>query len=437
MLLILLLIRSKKIKRLHQELIIGKRTEKAISIFGENPSSKLQWKVMDKPKTMALENEGIAFTKITIYPKKTLRNVAIEVQKPEFEPEAASSLEQEYDQVLSVKTNIRDSDIEKVVVIFRIEKKFKNVALQRCRNNKWKAYAAVFKGSDKKYKYYEAEISGFSYFATTQAPDDLVVETEKPAQKEIVQPDKVVKVEKVAKKEVKPVKEVKPSKRPTKKETSAKWPWILLILAILFLIMATMYIEKSYLVVPENVTLTNQTQPVDKNQGEIDEALKFIAENNLENSKFHLVWHRNTNLDIDLSQYLYDPDLDPLVFHATNPKNLTIDIEGSSATIIPDQDFYGVRNVNFAAADVNNEVGYTDEITLIVLNQDASVGQNALKYIKNILWKIKVHKTIAVVVLVILVIIILLIRFNKQIVDFFEEDKTKSNRKGSLKRKKR
>ena len=59
----------------------------------------------------------------------------------------------------------------------------------------------------------------------------------------------------------------------------------------------------------------------------------------------------DTNVTIDLNLFFMDPEMDPLSYTASSGADITVQIIGGNATIIPNADFNGVSTVNFTASD--------------------------------------------------------------------------------------
>lgn len=72
-----------------------------------------------------------------------------------------------------------------------------------------------------------------------------------------------------------------------------------------------------------------------------------------------------TEETIDLSYYFFDPDGDELNYSVSSTENITIEIEDSIATIIPDSNFSGEEIVIFTASDGSEEVS-SNEVNIIV-----------------------------------------------------------------------
>jgi len=62
-------------------------------------------------------------------------------------------------------------------------------------------------------------------------------------------------------------------------------------------------------------------------------------------------WDEDTNLTLNLSNYFRDPDNDMLMFTATPVSNITLLFNDSIVTLVPDENFNGIRDVVFTASD--------------------------------------------------------------------------------------
>lgn len=62
---------------------------------------------------------------------------------------------------------------------------------------------------------------------------------------------------------------------------------------------------------------------------------------------------KNQNYTLNLNEYFIDPDKDILTFNSTQPQNITVLIQDSLATLIPETNFTGTREIIFYANDGN------------------------------------------------------------------------------------
>src|SRR3989338_8928708 len=77
--------------------------------------------------------------------------------------------------------------------------------------------------------------------------------------------------------------------------------------------------------------------------------------------------NKNDYVNIELSSYFSDSDGDSLIYSAYSPENIRIEISGSTAKIIPDKDFVGVRYAFFSANDSTDSV--TGDIFMINISE--------------------------------------------------------------------
>lgn len=71
----------------------------------------------------------------------------------------------------------------------------------------------------------------------------------------------------------------------------------------------------------------------------------------LENIIENKTWGENTNLNLDLLSYFNDPDNDELTYSSSEVENINVSFENNIASLIPDTDFIGEREIIFYAND--------------------------------------------------------------------------------------
>jgi len=80
------------------------------------------------------------------------------------------------------------------------------------------------------------------------------------------------------------------------------------------------------------------------------------------NRTFNLTWKEDINLTINLSDYIYDPDNDWIIFSASNPTNYpNISIYNFNRytgvlTLVPARDWFGTAWINFSAIDSTSSI---------------------------------------------------------------------------------
>lgn len=149
---------------------------------GDANKTAQKWSSIKKGSsvTMKINKKEISFTQLDIIVKNTLNNVEIKVERLQSNP--AKEIKAKVYQFLSVdKFNIEDLDIEKVIIKFKVDKKWledkkidkNNVILKTFRNNRWMDLPTKLIPRNKimdfisNYVYYEAESSKLSYFAVS------------------------------------------------------------------------------------------------------------------------------------------------------------------------------------------------------------------------------------------------------------------------------
>ena len=194
--------------------------------------------------------------------------------------------------------------------------------------NKWEHFKAVKKGSTSEFNYYEAEISGLSWFAIGDYDPESALLSEEAGSEEV-------------KKGVQPI------------------DFLIAMLTLILIFGVSAY---------NNLEKQKMQGPSEKDQAyqEIKEMLNFIQDNNLEDDPHYIIIDVNDEKKVNLGKYFIDPDEDNLELRAiSSPKNITIIIKNGRATFIPDKGFIGVRKVSFFATDGKN-FAVSDEFYIIV-----------------------------------------------------------------------
>ncbi len=90
-------------------------------------------------------------------------------------------------------------------------------------------------------------------------------------------------------------------------------------------------------------------------------------------SSLYIQWNKNTNYVIELSDYFYDPDGDPLSYSSSQPDNIDIIIEGSKAILTPEKAWTGVQEVVFSATDPQDNMIVSDIFVMHVIEGKISI----------------------------------------------------------------
>ena len=198
------------------------------------------------------KSEQIAVTTIKVNVRNSVNNVRIEVKKANKPLDSPEPVIEggTYKYISIISTNIKDDDINKANINFKIEKKWldnnsydKNkVALNRYKSKKWVKILTKKKTENIDYVFYEAETPGFSIFAITAGKI-----TEIKSVKTISEtPDEEVNVTEVSKKVEKEIEEKSEEKaRDITAESKRRYGW--LIVLIIGLLVITMVIVLLYL----------------------------------------------------------------------------------------------------------------------------------------------------------------------------------------------
>ena len=172
-------------------------------------------------------------------------------------------------------------------------------------------------------------------------------------------------------------------------------------------------------IIPEDVTeviVTNETVIEGPTQEEID-ALEGPI----------MTLEKDTITTFDLNEIFADPDGDALRFSVSKIDNVTSELDQATGivTLIPQEDWTGITGVWFTADDGKGGIVTTDRINIVVVPQAdhnaeddvpaTGIKGNLAKFVSDYLYYI-------IVGLIILVIIILITRYNKHLVEFFDDD---------------
>jgi hypothetical protein len=82
---------------------------------------------------------------------------------------------------------------------------------------------------------------------------------------------------------------------------------------------------------------------------------------------------------MDLSEYFFDPDGDPLVYKSSNPDNINIDIDGSIVTIVPEATWTGYKEIVFTATDPEDNMVVSDIFVIDVYQQEKNFFQRLFR----------------------------------------------------------
>ncbi|MBN2142371.1 hypothetical protein JW711_03495 [Candidatus Woesearchaeota archaeon] len=103
--------------------------------------------------------------------------------------------------------------------------------------------------------------------------------------------------------------------------------------------------------------------------GTPDETRFYDQGSNQTGPLFH-EWKQNTAYKLNLDYYFTDPDMDVLVYTASQPDHIQIRIEGSIATLTPEHGWSGEENVVFTASDEKGGITDSDVMTLSVVKKN-------------------------------------------------------------------
>ncbi|MCK4521776.1 MAG: PGF-pre-PGF domain-containing protein, partial [Nanoarchaeota archaeon] len=136
-------------------------------------------------------------------------------------------------------------------------------------------------------------------------------------------------------------------------------------------------------------------------------------------------WHKDSDLEIDLNEYFYDPDEDELYFSAKGLKHMSVSFEDGVATLTPESNWSGTEEAVFSADDGKGGKVESNIVRLTV-NDAKEESLFTKKKVSMIFTKIKeytiVYMNYIIVGIILLVILTLFIKYRKPILDFLEED---------------
>lgn len=159
-----------------------------------------------------------------------------------------------------------------------------------------------------------------------------------------------------------------------------KFKWILIAAAvILLIIVAVVLFVFMDLKIPID-KLFGASVPALINETEEEEAVieeVFNCEDydgeDICDSSLYIKINKNSKYVLELSDYFYDPDGDPLTYSSSQPDNIDITIEGSKAILTPEKAWTGVQEVVFSASDPQDNMIVSDIFVLHVAEGKISI----------------------------------------------------------------
>jgi len=130
----------------------------------------------DSTKIMDIAKTAIAFRNISFSVRTKLRNVELTVEKLDARPENITKpLNQVYQYIAVNKTNMKEADIKKAEIYFRVEKEWlvnnsiekDEIILTKYISGRWKEIITKYAEGDENYFYYNSISGTLSYFAIT------------------------------------------------------------------------------------------------------------------------------------------------------------------------------------------------------------------------------------------------------------------------------
>jgi len=142
------------------------------------------------------------------------------------------------------------------------------------------------------------------------------------------------------------------------------WFWVIIGLIVLFLVLSLCFFTGFCgFVQPNPVNETNATVYVE--------------------SSTVYIWKKDTVETIDMSRYLDDPDEDEIELLATPVDNISVEIEGLKVRLIPEEGFFGQRTVNFIADDKRGGRAVSPDITLVILDEEATRWDPVMEFLSR------------------------------------------------------
>jgi len=176
--------------------------------------------------------------------------------------------------------------------------------------------------------------------------------------------------------------------RSGKDKLTTAWFWGIVGLVVLFLVMSLCFFTGICgFVQPDYVNQTNDTGLVE--------------------SSTVYVWKKNAVEEIDLSDYISNPDKDELEIIVTPVENISIEIHGMSIKLIPEQDFFGERTINFIADDGRGGRAISPDITLIVLNEETTRWDPVVDFMKKY-----TNYVMAVIFIIVIAVILMVLKIS-------------------------
>jgi len=168
----------------------------------------------------------------------------------------------------------------------------------------------------------------------------------------------------------------------------ANWFWVIIGVVIIFLLLAVCFFTgvcKIFTVEPTKETnATNETVYVE--------------------SSTVYIWKKNTQESIDLADFISNPDNDEITVRYTPLDNITVEINDYDVTLTPDKDWYGVTVINFIADDDRGGHAISPDITLVVLDEEATPFDPVFEFLGIYSTYILAGLFLAVIIVILLVL---------------------------------
>jgi uncharacterized membrane protein len=146
----------------------------------------------------------------------------------------------------------------------------------------------------------------------------------------------------------------------------------------------------------------------------INDVLREANETGQLDTFSYQVWDEDTEHTINLSRYFVDPDEEAINYTAFPVEDIAITIEDGIATLVPSDDFIGVRYTSFIAEDSSGSEVKSPVVTLVVVPKESFFEKN-------------INAILTAVIILLLILIVLFY-------DIFIRQGTSSKKKATKKR---
>ena len=393
--------KAKKKEKMLQRVLYGPRDEYATikrDVISKELIATKEWRYIEKQKTMTMTvgDDRFEITKIKITTNKNAPRLKLNVRLRDALSEQEKKDEEKlpekiYSRLSINKYGVNNKGVESVQIIFRVRKSWlkaekinaRNVSLYRI-NKKTEEYNGKQVGEDEVYRYYEATVPGLSRFVIGEKMGEAAKE-----------PDY-----KIITRQNQPHYEKKQKKVEAKTKNNNKSnKWIVLTLILIALLILAFVLIKNI--------KTKSSEPTAQDK-EIQELIDYAKKNNMDNTAYYQIWDKNSNRQVNLSNYFKSSTGSNVKFGTSNTVNITVLLNDGMMTLIPPKDWHGIEKVYIAASD-GKEYFQDADMTMIVQNYEPTAWNNTKRAISKA-WN-ELKENIGTIVFFILIIIVLVMVF--------------------------